>query len=186
MVNLIPVFNGVIQQENTQLVDARILHQFLEVDIRFNDWIIRRITEYEFVENADYLSFTQKRVKPKGGRPSVEYHITLDMAKELSMIERTEKGRQARKYFIECEKRLFSGNALTVDRLLAHSRFLLTFDDQLKMTLNQVPSNYCMLNPNNTHELSRLLNEWVPAKLLLDMIKIGIDRLASNDCSQAI
>ena len=56
----------------------------------------------------DFVLVTQQRViKNKGGDPrSKEYHITLDMAKELAMIERNEKGRQARKYFIECEKRL--------------------------------------------------------------------------------
>lgn len=110
MSNLIPVFNGVIHQEQTQLVEAKLLHSFLEVETRFNDWIDRRIKDYEFIENQDYILITQKRVtKARGGdRRSKDYHITLDMAKELSMIERTEKGRQARKYFIACEKALLS------------------------------------------------------------------------------
>ena len=81
---------------------------FLEVQTRFNDWIAARINEYEFIENQDFVSFTENSVKPKGGRPSREYYITLDMAKELAMIERNDKGRQARRYFIECEKKLNS------------------------------------------------------------------------------
>lgn len=105
---LIPVFQGNIQQESVQLVDARVLHQFLEVEVRFNDWITRRISEYEFIENQDFIIFTQKRVKIQRGRPSVEYHITLDMAKELSMVERNEQGRLARRYFIACEKALLT------------------------------------------------------------------------------
>lgn len=105
---LIPVFQGNIQQESVQLVDARVLHQFLEVEVRFNDWITRRISEYEFIENQDFIIFTQKRVKIQRGRPSVEYHITLDMAKELSMVERNEQGRLARRYFIACEKAMLN------------------------------------------------------------------------------
>ncbi|WP_375693460.1 MULTISPECIES: antA/AntB antirepressor family protein [unclassified Bartonella] len=125
MNTLIEIKEQIIGQETVQTVHARELHTFLEVNIRFNDWISRRIEEYSFQKNQDFVSFTQKRVKPntfqenqgvvsftknlvkpKGGRPSTEYHITLDMAKELSMVERNEKGRQARRYFIECEKKL--------------------------------------------------------------------------------
>ncbi|WP_375655604.1 antA/AntB antirepressor family protein [Bartonella sp. AA83SXKL] len=108
MNTLIEITEQIIDQETVQTVNARELHTFLDVNIRFNDWISRRIEEYSFQENQDFVSFTQKRVKPKGGRPSTEYHITLDMAKELSMVERNEKGRQARRYFIECEKKLKS------------------------------------------------------------------------------
>ena len=98
-----------IQTMNSNTVDtvsARELHTFLEVQTRFNDWIAARINKYEFIENQDFVSFTENSVKPKGGRPSQEYYITLDMAKELAMVERTDKGKLARKYFIECEKRL--------------------------------------------------------------------------------
>ncbi|UNF47274.1 antA/AntB antirepressor family protein [Bartonella krasnovii] len=108
MNTLIKISEKVIDHETVQTVNARELHMFLDINIRFNDWISRRIEEYSFQENQDFVSFTQKRVKPKGGRPSTEYHLTLDMAKELSMVERNEKGRQARRYFIECEKKLRS------------------------------------------------------------------------------
>ena len=90
----------------TQAVNARELHTFLEVQTRFNDWIAARITDYAFVENQDYVRFTENSVKPQGGRPSIGYFISLDMAKELSMVERNEQGKEARRYFIECEKRL--------------------------------------------------------------------------------
>ena len=65
-------------------VSARELHTFLEVQTRFNDWIAARINKYEFIENQDFVSFTEFSVKPKGGRPSREYYITLDMAKEFA------------------------------------------------------------------------------------------------------
>lgn len=87
-------------------VSARDLHNFLESKQQFSDWIKNRIKDYGFVENQDFISFSENYEKPQGGRPSKEYIITMDMAKELSMIERTDKGKQARQYFIECEKRL--------------------------------------------------------------------------------
>jgi len=105
--SLISVFSGEIAGLPTQLIDARALHEFLEVTTRFNDWIAARISEYEFQENQDFISFTEKSVKPKGGRPTKGYHLTLNMAKELSMVERNEKGREARRYFIDCEAKLW-------------------------------------------------------------------------------
>ncbi|WCD79146.1 antA/AntB antirepressor family protein [Pseudomonas sp. TUM22785] len=100
---MLPVFSGVLGGDQVRLVDARSLHRFLQVDARFNDWIARRIGEYEFQDGRDFYSLLSKS---NGGRPSREFHVTLDMAKELAMVERNEKGRQARRYFIECEKRL--------------------------------------------------------------------------------
>ena len=99
--SLIPVSLSEINGESIQTVNARELHTFLEVKTRFNDWIASRIKEYKFSENQDFMIFTENSVK---GRPSTEYHISLDMAKELSMVERNEKGKQARQYFIECER----------------------------------------------------------------------------------
>lgn len=105
---LVPVFAGEIAGAPVQLVDARPLHAFLEVATRFNDWIRTRIEEYGFVESQDFLVTENRATKTgRGGdRRSKEYHITLDMAKELAMVERNEKGRQVRRYFIECERRL--------------------------------------------------------------------------------
>ncbi|MBB4076619.1 phage anti-repressor protein [Bartonella fuyuanensis] len=108
MNTLIKISEQVIDQQTVQTVNARELHTFLEVNIRFNDWISRRIEEYSFQENQDFVSFGKNLPQPKSGRLSTEYHITLDMAKELSMVERNEKGRQTRRYFTECEKKLKS------------------------------------------------------------------------------
>lgn len=105
---LIPVFNGTINNEPVLLCDARKLHSFLEVGKMFANWIKDRLTEYEFVENQDYILICQNgQTKGRGGdRRSKDYHLTLDTAKELAMVERNEKGRQIRRYFIECEKQL--------------------------------------------------------------------------------
>ncbi|NZB12594.1 antA/AntB antirepressor family protein [Escherichia coli] len=102
---LIPVFNDIVSNETTLLCNARDLHTFLEVGKRFATWITERIGEYEFIENQDYIAISQKR-EIGHGRGKKDYHLTLDTAKELAMVERNEKGRQIRRYFIECEKKL--------------------------------------------------------------------------------
>lgn len=103
MSELIPIQD---QGDGVQAVLARDLHKFLEVKERYNDWFPRMV-EYGFVEGEDYA--TQKPVAgatsgfvPGGNR--VDHIITLDMAKHLAMIQRTDKGKQAREYFIECER----------------------------------------------------------------------------------
>lgn len=91
-------------------VSARHLHGFfLQVKHPFTIWIRNRIKQYPFfVEGEDYIIFSEKRKNLEGkniaGRPRVEYYLTMDMAKKLSMIESTERGEQARNYFIDMEK----------------------------------------------------------------------------------
>ena len=88
-------------EQGIETVNARELHAFLEVKTRFNDWIANRISEFGFTENKDFVSLTENLVS--GGKQNV-FHISIDMAKELSMLERNDKGKQARLYFIECER----------------------------------------------------------------------------------
>ncbi|WP_337264374.1 MULTISPECIES: antA/AntB antirepressor family protein [unclassified Serratia (in: enterobacteria)] len=105
---LIPVFNGDISNETTLLCNARDLHKFLGVGKVFAAWITARLEEYGFVENHDFILLSNfgKQTSGRGGSNRKEYHLTLDTAKELAMVERNDKGRQVRRYFIECEKRL--------------------------------------------------------------------------------
>lgn len=128
--NLVPIPYRIIHGKPTPTVNARQLHEFLGVGRDFSSWIRNRVDVYRFEDGQDFVihssnfpqnggkinpvsnqevrDFTQNGVKlPAGrGRPATEYFLTLDMAKELAMVERTEKGRQARRYFIECERRL--------------------------------------------------------------------------------
>ena len=92
-----------INNEEVNAIDARKLHEFLEVKDRFEQWINRSIKKYEFTINSDFCTV---QGESSGGRKPTEYIITTDMAKELSMVEKTENGKLARKYFIECEKKL--------------------------------------------------------------------------------
>ena len=81
-------------------VSARELHQFLEVRTAYKDWF-PRMCEYGFAEGTDFCSFLSEST---GGRPAQDAQLTIDMAKEICMIQRTEKGKQARQYFIQLEK----------------------------------------------------------------------------------
>ncbi len=86
------------------VVSARLLHEYLEVGAKFTDWWARRMAENPcFEENTDFCSILSEST---GGRQAQDFVLTLDMAKELSMLEKNEQGRKARRYFIDCEKKL--------------------------------------------------------------------------------
>lgn len=84
------------------VVSARELYEFVESKAQFTDWC-KRMFEYGFEEHSDFITILGKS---SGGRPSVDYGLTIDCAKEISMLQRSEKGKEARQYFIECEKRM--------------------------------------------------------------------------------
>ncbi|MBF0187902.1 MAG: antA/AntB antirepressor family protein [Magnetococcales bacterium] len=92
-------------------VNARDLHGYLGVRRDFSNWLKGRIKKYHFVENEDYVLIRQNwRIKNEGrggDRRSKDCLFTLDMAKELAMVENNAKGREARRYFIECERRMY-------------------------------------------------------------------------------
>ena len=97
----------ITEQRGVQLVDARELHRRLQVQTPFNHWLNRRVSEYGFDENKDYFTENQlldKNDKKYPHRPRTEYFLTIDMAKEIAMVERTEVGKEIRNYFIEMEK----------------------------------------------------------------------------------
>lgn len=100
---LIPTFQSTIGGQPALCCDGRELHTFLKNGDKFADWIKGRIEKYEFAQGKDFEGFSGKTEKPQGGRPTTEYHLSINMAKELSMVENNEQGKIARRYFIECE-----------------------------------------------------------------------------------
>lgn len=110
------------------VVSARELYDFLEIKTDFTEWC-KRMFEYGFQEDMD---FTPILGKSSGGRPSKDYALTIDCAKEISMLQRSEKGKQARLYFIDCEKQLLQPR-LTKEQmtLMVISDLQLTVADQL-------------------------------------------------------
>jgi len=88
-----------------KVVQARELHKGLGTNTKFNDWVNRRISECDAIENEDYIVLLKNEKNSNGGRPSKEYILKLDTAKEMAMLERNEKGKEYRRYFIEVEKK---------------------------------------------------------------------------------
>lgn len=113
---LIAVFNTDIGGILQPAVDARELHQFLGVKRDFSTWIKRRLKDYGLVENQDYSQAIDSKAHQNGGavksstygQDKIDYHLTLDVAKELAMVEKNAKGREARRYFIDCERRMMA------------------------------------------------------------------------------
>lgn len=89
-------------RDGVETVDARELHNFLEVKRDFPTWINERINKYGFIKDLDFSTIMGKS---SGGRMPLEFYISIDMAKELSMVENNQKGREARQYFILMEKK---------------------------------------------------------------------------------
>lgn len=99
----------IIQKKGVDVIDSKLLHKKLEVGSYHSDWIRRRIDNYKFEEGSDYFIENSKKSNQKGrggDRRGKTYLITLDMCKELSMLENNEIGKKARRYFIERDKEL--------------------------------------------------------------------------------
>ncbi|HEC2418703.1 TPA: antA/AntB antirepressor family protein [Campylobacter jejuni] len=112
----IQIYNDKTIGAEINSANAREIFQFLNSEQEYANWIKNRISHYDFIENQDYII---ELVYTKG-RPRKEYYVTLDMAKELCMVENNEKGRQARRYFIECEKRLKNLEQEKMQKLAFH------------------------------------------------------------------
>lgn len=102
---LVPVYET---STGEKVVYGTELYEVLEVKSKFADWIKNRLSDCEAAENEDFQTFSKILEK---GRPSIDYIIKLDIAKEMAMLERNEKGKQVRRYFIQIEKK-YKENAL--------------------------------------------------------------------------
>ena len=145
--DIVPIYEN---KQGERLIDARELHGALQIGRDFTTWIKGRISKYLFIEKEDYiLTFTKI-----GERKNIikhEYFLTLDMAKELCMIENNEIGRKIRKYFIEIEKRY---------RTIIESPQ--TIFDIMHLALNQIEENEKKLkivqkeSKQNTQEIEEI------------------------------
>lgn len=119
----------ITEHNGQQVVSARDLHSFLGSKKDFSDWVKQRITKYGLENGVDFTTF---QGKTPNGRPSTEYALTLDAAKELAMVEGNAKGKQARQYFIECEKQLRQNAIVTVPK--SQSELILMIAQQNVLT----------------------------------------------------
>lgn len=164
-------------------VSGRDLHKALEVETRYNDWF-KRMCEYGFTEGVDFYSFLSKT--SEGGRPSTEHQLTIDMAKELCMIQRTDKGKECRQYFIAIEKQWNSPEAVMSRALKIADRKLLEAQENVKRLeltvskqneiLERSKPLICFANCVKTADTSILIGEL--AKILRQNgVEIGQKRL---------
>ena len=105
MNELITIRNQEISGEGKQTVNARDLHFFLGVKKDFSDWIKKQIGRARLTEGRDFIVLPQKGENLFGGRPSMDYHLTLEAGKHIAMLSGTDKGFEVREYFLECEKK---------------------------------------------------------------------------------
>ena len=126
-----------VNENQEPVISGRALHEFLEVKEKYTQWF-ERMKEYGFTENVDFTSLSDISEKPQGGRPLVDHAIKLDMAKELAMIQRTEKGKQARQYFIQIEKDYNSPEKIMARALVFANQKLAKLEVDYKVLANKV------------------------------------------------
>ena len=169
-----------INANNEQVISGRLLHQFLEVGTQYTKWI-ERMLPYGFTENVDFITISQKRLTAQGNETTyIDHTLKLNMAKELCMLARNERGKEARKYFIKCEEAwnsedMIMGRALqimhnrlqnTTKQLEEAKAFIeeakpkLTYYDTIlnsvgTMTSSQIGADYGM----SAIKLNKILNE---------------------------
>lgn len=108
------IINVTLNDNHEPVVSARQLHEALEVKTPYDKWF-PRMAEYGFTENEDFSTFLSQST---GGRRATDHIIKLDMAKEIAMIQRTERGKQVRQYFIQVEKDFNSPEKIMARALL--------------------------------------------------------------------
>lgn len=123
------LINVTLNEKHEPVVSARQLHETLEVKTEYKKWF-KRMTEYGFTENEDFVKVTQKCLTSSTGQNITDHVIKLDMAKEIAMIQRTDKGKEVRTYFIQVEKDFNSP-----EKIMA--RALLMADKKIKLLENQ-------------------------------------------------
>ncbi|HER0132624.1 TPA: phage antirepressor KilAC domain-containing protein [Streptococcus pyogenes] len=112
------LINITVNDNHEPVVSGRDLHKVLEIKTQYTKWL-ERMSEYGFVENEDFMAISQKRLTAQGNQTEYTDHILkLDMAKEIAMLQRNEKSKQVRKYFIQIEKDFNSPEKIMARALL--------------------------------------------------------------------
>ncbi|HEP1415291.1 TPA: phage antirepressor KilAC domain-containing protein [Streptococcus pyogenes] len=122
------IINITVNDNHEPVISGRDLHKVLEIKTAYKDWF-PRMAEYGFEEGQDFSSFLSKST---GGRPSQDHVLKLDMAKEIAMLQRNEKSKQVRKYFIQVEKDFNSPEKIMARALLMADKKLHKLEAQIE------------------------------------------------------
>lgn len=137
------LINVTLNENQEPIVSGRQLHEALGVKTKYADWFNRMI-EYGFTENQDFLLLKNEQQTGRGGHNKVDHIIKLDMAKEIAMIQRTDKGKEVRKYFIQVEKDFNSPEKIMARALLMADKkikFLENENENLLIELEEANKN---------------------------------------------
>ena len=127
-------------KDGQQLASGRELHKFLEIGTRYDTWINRIIEKYNFIENKDFIVVAQKRASNeiKGYTEFDDHLMTIAMAKEIAMVANTEKGKQARIYFIKCEEAWNSPEMILARANQIQSRMIEDYTKKIEVLENKI------------------------------------------------
>lgn len=162
--------------DGKNLVSARELHAFLESTDRFNRWFERQL-KYGFDEGIDFTSVKSFTLVNNGAKRELQdYALTLDTAKEIAMIQRTNKGKEARHYFIECEKKLLS---LENKQIPSYPETLRLYADQLEKNQKLEKQNKKLIENYNLLE-DKAFDVWELKRLFLRPTEEELEKLAKK------
>ena len=163
-----------INENQEPVISGRELHEKLEIDTPFRIWF-PRMCEYGFSENIDYTPYIF--VHPKNNQETIDYILKLDMAKEISMIQRNEKGKQIRKYFIEVEKefnspdKIMARGLLIADKTIKEQKTLISnLEYKIEKDKNKVEFYDDVVDSTTTFEISKVAK-------ILNFIQVGRNNL---------
>jgi len=167
---LIPIYET---EDKEKLVNARELHLKLESKQQFSHWIQDRIKKYEFIEDTDFSKQDNFIYVGNLKRPQTDYYLTINMAKEIAMVENNEMGRKIRKYFIEVEKR-YRNIVESPTNIFDFMRLAL---DQIEANEKEI-QNVKLLSENNTKQIKEIQSK-------ID-IKIQKDYCLASDIAEQL
>ena len=163
-----------INENQEPVISGRELHEKLEIETPFRIWF-PRMCEYGFSENIDYTPYIF--VHPKNNQETIDYILKLDMAKEISMIQRNEKGKQIRKYFIEVEKefnspdKIMARGLLIADKTIKEQKTLISnLEYKIEKDKNKVEFYDDVVDSTTTFEISKVAK-------MLNFIQVGRNNL---------
>ena len=160
------LINITLNENHEPVVSARDLHKGLEVKSKYNDWL-KRMLDYGFAEGTDFVAIAQKKVTAQGNQSEfIEHVFNLDSAKEIAMIQRNDKGKEVRKYFIQVEKDFNSPEKIMARALLMADK---------KITNLTMQNNHLQLELKEAQKQARYLDLIIESKGALRVSQIAQD-----------